>query len=413
MPKKQQVPAYRLHKPSGQARVIVAGKHIYLGRFGSRESRRAYARLIAERFAEPTAEPARESADGYPRLTMNELILRYWTFAETYYVKDGLPTKELTSMKEALGHLRAVYEDLPAAEFTPKKLKAVRQHMIDARLCRGVINQRINRIKRVMKWAVSEELVPPAIYEGVRTVPGLKFGRSDARETEPVQPVPDEWVQRVLPYVSRQVAAMIQLQRLTGMRPGEVVLMRKCDIDFGDGIWVYVPSDHKNLWRGHRRQVPLGPKAQALLKPFLARGPHCYLFAPVEAEEERNTARRLQSSPDRKTPVYPCELRRRKQALQGRGRRKPKRPKRERYDVDSYRRAIEYGLRKANTNRGSSREIPHWHPNQLRHRFATEVRRQFGVEAAQIGLGHARTNVVEVYAEKNLGLAIQIAQTVG
>ncbi len=42
------VPAYRLHKPSGQARVIVNHEHIYLGKYGSVESRKKYARLIAE-----------------------------------------------------------------------------------------------------------------------------------------------------------------------------------------------------------------------------------------------------------------------------------------------------------------------------------------------------------------------------
>jgi len=42
------VPSYRLHKPSGQARVIINGEHIYLGQYGSAESREKYARLIAE-----------------------------------------------------------------------------------------------------------------------------------------------------------------------------------------------------------------------------------------------------------------------------------------------------------------------------------------------------------------------------
>jgi hypothetical protein len=42
------VPAYRLHKPSGQARVIVGGEHFYLGKYGSPESREEYARLVSE-----------------------------------------------------------------------------------------------------------------------------------------------------------------------------------------------------------------------------------------------------------------------------------------------------------------------------------------------------------------------------
>ena len=32
------VPAYRLHKPSGQARAIVDGRHVYLGKFNSAET---------------------------------------------------------------------------------------------------------------------------------------------------------------------------------------------------------------------------------------------------------------------------------------------------------------------------------------------------------------------------------------
>ena len=47
MPRKS-VPSYRLHKPSGQARTIIHGRHIYLGKFNSPESREKYARLLAE-----------------------------------------------------------------------------------------------------------------------------------------------------------------------------------------------------------------------------------------------------------------------------------------------------------------------------------------------------------------------------
>ncbi len=86
-----------------------SGPTIYLGRYGSPESREAYARLLAETFRPGTqpfdaAAPVGSCSD----LTMNELMVRYLGFAEHYYVKDGKPTKELTCMKEALGHLREV-----------------------------------------------------------------------------------------------------------------------------------------------------------------------------------------------------------------------------------------------------------------------------------------------------------------
>lgn len=45
---RQSVPSYRLHKPSGQARTIILGSHIYLGKYNAPESREKYARLLAE-----------------------------------------------------------------------------------------------------------------------------------------------------------------------------------------------------------------------------------------------------------------------------------------------------------------------------------------------------------------------------
>jgi hypothetical protein len=44
---------------------------------------------------------------------------------------------------------------------------------------------------------------------------------------------------------------MIHLQRITGMRPCEVELMRACDIDSSQPVWVDEPHTHKNRWRGN------------------------------------------------------------------------------------------------------------------------------------------------------------------
>ena len=133
-------------------------------------------------------------------------------------------------IRAALRPLRQLYGSTWAGDFGPKKLKAVRQHLVDIGLSRGVINTRVGRIKRLFKWAVAEELAPPSVYHGLQAVAGPTFGRCSARETEPVRPVPDLYVAVVLPFVTPVVAAMIRLQRLTGMRSGEVVIMRPCDI---------------------------------------------------------------------------------------------------------------------------------------------------------------------------------------
>ena len=97
----------------------------------------------------------------------------------------------------------------------------------------------------MFKWAASEELVPSAVFHSLQTVAGLKRGRTDAQETEPVKPVPDEHVDAVRPYVSRQVWAIVELQRLTGMRSGEIVIMRGCDLDTTGKLWLYRLESHK------------------------------------------------------------------------------------------------------------------------------------------------------------------------
>ncbi len=410
-------PSYCLHKASGRAVVRINGKDHYLGPYGSAESHSEYARLIAEwQLSQSEQRQATATNAGNFELTISQVIQRYRKFAETYYSKDGQPTKELGEMRYALRPLRKLYGDTLARDFGPLKLKVVRQHMVEAEdLSRGVVNHRVKRIKRFVKWAVSEELVPSAVSHALRDVPGLRRGRTNARELPPVRPVADVWVDLVVPHLSPQVAALVQIQRLTGMRPGEAVLMRVGDIDTSGEVWIYEPHDHKNQWREASRLIPLGPKAQAIIRPFLGLSIEKYLFSPREAEEWRNSLRADQRNPDRKTKVYPSELRARELRKTKAKLRKPKRPKRERYDVDSYRRAITYAISKLNRERANEglEPIPKWFPLQLRHSRATEIRKVYGIEGAQVSLGHARADVTQVYAERNLDLAIKIAKKMG
>ncbi|WP_254508940.1 tyrosine-type recombinase/integrase [Anatilimnocola floriformis] len=421
MPRKphQAPPAYCLHKASGKAVVRINKQDHYIGLYGTPESHAEYERLIAEfRVAQEEHLQQRDAevaAAGFT-LTLSQVLKRYRTFAQGYYVKNGKPTKELVEMRYALRPLRKLYGNTLAREFGPLKLKAVRQHLVDGKeLCRRVINHRIMRIKRFFKWAVSEELVPASVSHGLATVSGLRRGKTTAHEAPPVKPVADVWVDAILPYLSPQVAAMVQLQRLTGTRPGEVVIIRACDIDMSGDVWIYQPQDHKTEWRDHSRTIPLGPKAQQVIRPFLSLSTEQCLFSPRAAEEYRNSAKAENRNPNRKTPIYPCELRARERRRAAAKRRKSKRPKRDHYDVDSYGRAIKYAIKRANVDRAKAKLplVPNWCPLQLRHSRATEVRKQFGIEGAQVTLGHVHANVTEVYAERNLELAITIARKTG
>jgi hypothetical protein len=63
----------------------------------------------------PSAAPT--SGSGQPAISINEMLLAYWQFAETYYCKDGEPTKELECMKEAMWPLcqLIVWPEQPSA----------------------------------------------------------------------------------------------------------------------------------------------------------------------------------------------------------------------------------------------------------------------------------------------------------
>jgi integrase len=398
-------PSYRLHKPSGQAVVTINGRDHYLGRFGSAESRQGYDRLIAEWLANNRQmDPERDG------LTMAEVMAKYLAFAEGYYVKDGRPTSEQDGIAQALRPVRRLYSRTVAAEFSPQKLKAVRQALVDHGLCRIVVNQAVGRIRRMMRWAVENELVPSGAYHGLLAVGGLKRGRTEARETDPVRPVADQYVDAIRDHVARQVWAIVELQRLTGMRAGEVVIMRGCDLDTTGSLWLYTPSTHKTEHHGHSRAIELGPRAQEVIRAFLKPDLHASLFSPTDAVAERVVAKRR----NRKSKVQPSQ--------RDRSKRNPKRKAGERYTASSYRRAIQRGcdlawpVPEGTTDPGavrSWRKSHRWHPHQLRHNYATRIRKEFGVEAARILLGHRSTAVTELYAEIDRGRVREIVSKVG
>src|SRR5262249_8649884 len=82
------------------------------------------------------------------------------------------------------------------------------------------------------------------------------------------------------PQLTPPVRAMVQLQRLTGMRPGEVIRMTTGAIDRAGELWVYRPGRHKTDYLGRGRSIYLGPKAQEILRPLLKADPDAPLFSP-------------------------------------------------------------------------------------------------------------------------------------
>ena len=311
-----------------------------------------------------------------------------------YYVKNGKQTGQLDRFRAALEFPLRYFPASPVDDFGPKKHLFCRDEMEKSgRFARSYVNALVNYFRSVVKWGVGRELVRPETLVALQTVPALKRGKSTAREVEPVESVPGDDVDATLPFLPGQVAAMVRIQRLTGMRSGEVCAMR-----FGD-VWVYVLRSDKTAHRrvaSAKKRVPLGPQVQAILAPYLAEKSDdrdAFLFSPQDAARDRAFERRR----NRKTPLTPSQ------------RKRDAEPKTRRY-AESYSSEL-YGkiVKRAAIRAG----VDPWTPNRLRHLYATEVRAKFGLEAAQIMLGHARADVTQIYAERDFDKAAQIAAEIG
>jgi hypothetical protein len=172
-------PKYRLHKPSGQAVVTLAGHDYYLGKWQTPESMQEYDHLVAEWLANGRQMVPREG--NAARLSVNEVILSYWQHAEFYYRHaDAVPTNEADNIRLALRPLKRLYGHTPAAEFDRLALESVREEMIREGHCRNRINKDVSRIRRLFRWAAARKLVPLSVYESLGTVEGLRAGRSAA-----------------------------------------------------------------------------------------------------------------------------------------------------------------------------------------------------------------------------------------
>jgi integrase len=433
-------PSYRLHKPSDQAVVTIDGQDLYLGKFGSPESHEKYERLIKawRDRRQPAAGPAPLPPLSASPPTVNELILAYVRHAAAYYQADTAgEQKEVGCIKDALRIVRALSGPLPATEFGPKALKAVRVEMVRKGWARTYTNHQVNRIKRMFRWATEEELIPATVYHALQAVKGLRKGLPGVRETKKIRPVATGAIKKVLKQVGPVVRAMILFQFHTGCRPSEVCRLKPKRIDRGGEVWVYRPGRHKTAHHGKRRRILIGPRAQKVLAPWLEGvGPDDFVFTPRKSEMLRQTARRVA----RKTPLWPSHLAR----LAKKRKAQPKRSKRERYDTPSYRRAIERACDKAfplpqrlarrrqeNGKPESQaawwarltaeerdevrvwRREHRWRPNQLRHTAATRIRKRHGIEMARIILGHSTAFTTEIYAEADQKKATVIMGKMG
>lgn len=204
------------------------------------------------------------------------------------------------------------------------------------------------------------------------------------RESQPVKPVADTLVEKTLAHTTNVVGDMIRFQRLTGCRPGEVCKIVPGMIDRSKKVWMVDLDKHKTAWRGKKRTIFVGPKAQAILLPYLLRGTDEPCFSPIESERQRLEAKHAARVTPPLCGNFPGSNRSRK----------PRRAPTKEFTAGTYARSIR--------NVCERESITPWSPNQLRHTAATEIRKEHGLETSQIVLGHSSADVTQIYAERDM-----------
>jgi integrase len=380
-------PKYSLHKPSGQAKVRYNGKTLYLGKHGTRASLEAYAEFVAK-LPKSDGPPTFSDPPVGTVLLVGECVLRYQEHARTYYAREGVPTGEHVTIRKALRPLTKRFAELPVTEFGPKKLKQLREDMIALNWTRYYVNKATAIVKRCFTWCASEELVPAEMAVALTTVKGLQKNRTAAREKDPIGPVADENVEATLPHVSGLVADVVRTMRLTGMRPGEAIAMTAAEIDRTDPTcWIYRPGHHKTEHKDKSRAVFIGARAQEIILPYIMKTADGPLFPSTRAALRRAVQRGCDRafphptiSKIAETELAEIDVTRQQQLAA---------------ELKKWQRAHQ------------------WHPNQLRHTAATDFRSRFGLEAAQVLLGHSKADTTQVYAERDLNKAADVARKIG
>jgi len=376
-------------KQNKHAVVYYHGRTIYLGRYGSPESQTAYSRFVAEIQANPVFLPSKEEK----HITVRELTAAFLDHAKLTHDSTSYSFYRVI----VLDFIDKLYgDDTPVEDFTPRCLKLVRGEMVKSRrFCRNIVNRCANCVITILGWGVENELVQETTWRALKSVKSLQEGSPGTFDHEERESVPDDVIRRTLPFMPPTIRAMVQLQRILGMRPNEIFKARVGDIDTtrNNGLWYYVPGSYKTSRFVGKIKFPLGKPEQELIAPYLeGKNAENAIFSPRTAMQERNIEKRA----NRKTKITPS------QAVRDKARAtKPSRYS-EFYNRDSYRQVVQNAIKKGNKVLPEGEKIPHWFPYQLRHSASTAAELTHSDEDAQALLGHRTVNMTKRYTHTQL-----------
>jgi hypothetical protein len=414
--KSSEFPRPKVHARSGMARVRVCGKEVWLGPAGSPAADQRYRQILAAWVASggrtiddavagkpaaavevavktrPTRRRAGEGARAKPAptMTVGGLVLAYLAS-----IKAGRTEAEVRGLSKwwrAREIANALFSRsaVPVTQFGPRMLREVRDELaatpktykVDEAIkhrARSHINRMVRETVAMFAWGVSEELVPAEVWQALQTTPHLRAGESQARETKPRQPVAPAEFQAILPFLPPVFADLVRFCRLASCRPIEACNLRMRDVEPCAGVLKWTLDRHKTAHHGIIKQIPIGPKAEAIVRRWAAG-----------------------KSPD--TPVF-ARADRERVKVKGTISTRPYRATRQTFTPEEIRKAIQSACDLA--------ERPKWTTYQLRHAGLGQVRAELGVEAEAAVAGWTTPKLAYHYARLQFEEGAEAARRLG
>jgi integrase len=331
-------------------------KRVYLGDYNSAESLAEYDKVVGNWLATKRA----------PDVDNN--VTTVASVAERFRSEQKRKVSESKRyhLDAAIKILVELFPDRPALEFDSLQMNRLRSELIDRGYSRKYCNDILVIVKRCFKWSMQRDYITTDQHVKIQSIDSVSSGEAP---TKIVEPANDDDVNATLPLLSRDFQDTIAFLRATGCRPGEARLMQVGDIDREN--WLLHRDKHKTAHKGKSRYVPIPSSVREILLPRLLRPEDAFVFGADGGD----------------------------------------RP----YEKRALGRAIDRAIKKLNEQR-SEDDLPtvdHWHPYRLRHLRATEVREQYGVEVAQVLLGHARISMTEHYAGITEAKAKEVGKLIG
>lgn len=303
--------------------------------------------------------------------TLRELRGLYLPFAERHYRRKhrNEPTREHLNMRAAIDHFIAHFGE----DFDPHKLRHFTINAwLDQLLVQGqdaddqrralsldYVNSVLARVRRWLKWAIEEDFVEYGIMRELGRVKARKRG---GKPPVTKRPPSLEQIAAVMPHLPRVPRDVLQLSKLTGARPSELLEAFNGEVHNDQYGARLQPLQHKCAHHerspSRHRVIPLSPEALRIVerywRPFL---PGERLFASKSKHGH--------------------------------------------FTIEGLRGAVSRACKRAG--------IPAFELYDVRRRVARHVRKERGLDAAQALLGHAHSRTTEIYAPLEPGESETVA----